>query len=160
MEIINNQDYSDYSINEDGEVKNKHNKLLKAHINDGYKYVKLILKSKEIKSFKVHRLVAYTYLNKPDNFTDNLVVNHIDENRLNNNYKNLECCSSADNTKKYFENKNKTKVIIKKTKKIIAQIDIKTRNILNRFNRYIDACDYLKISKSNANNISYCCKRI
>lgn len=29
----------------------------------------------------------YIYLNKSNNFTDNLVVNHIDENRLNNNYK-------------------------------------------------------------------------
>lgn len=156
--IINNQDYSDYSINEDGEVKNKHNKLLKAHINDGYKHIRLVSKTKEIKNFRIHRLVAYTYLNKPDNFTDNLVVNHIDENRLNNNYKNLEWCSTADNTKKYFENKNKTKIIIKKPKKIIAQVDIKTGNILNRFNRYIDACDYLKISKSNASNISYCSK--
>ena len=87
---------------------------------------------------------------------DNLVVNHIDKNRLNNNYKNLEWCSASDNTKKYFENKKN--IITKKPKKIIAQIDIKTGNILNRFNRYIDACDHLKISKSSANSISYCCK--
>jgi hypothetical protein len=59
-------------------------------------------KTKIHKSMKVHRLVAYTFLPKPDNFTHDLVVNHIDNNRLNNYYKNLEWCTSAENTTKHY----------------------------------------------------------
>lgn len=156
--IINDHDYSNYLINEDGDIKNKYNKLLKQHTNDGYKHIILISKDKHFQTFRIHRLVAYTFLNKPDNFTDKLVVNHIDGNKLNNNYKNLEWCSSADNTKKYFENKNKTNDIIKKSNKLIVQIDINTGIIINKFNSYKEACDFLKLPKSNASNISYCCK--
>ena len=57
---------------------------------------------KERYSFRVHRLVAYTFIKKPEKFNDNYVVNHIDMNKLNNNYKNLEWCTSAENTQKYF----------------------------------------------------------
>ena len=103
---INNVDYSNYFINEDGDIKNIKVKLLKQYINDGYNNIALIginnENKKESHAFKIHRLVAYTFVKKPENFNNNYVVNHIDMNKLNNNCKNLEWCSSAENTQKYF----------------------------------------------------------
>lgn len=46
------------------------------------------------KTHKVHRLVAYAFLN----LKNVQVVNHIDFNRANNNVNNLECCTSKENT--------------------------------------------------------------
>tara|TARA_B110000503_G_scaffold108459_1_gene162207 strand:- start:1490 stop:1990 length:501 start_codon:yes stop_codon:yes gene_type:complete len=43
---------------------------------------------------KVHRLVAETYLPNPHNYA---TVNHIDEDKKNNNVNNLEWMSNADN---------------------------------------------------------------
>jgi hypothetical protein len=40
--IINNINYSNYFINEDGDIKNIKGRLLKQHINDGYNNITLI----------------------------------------------------------------------------------------------------------------------
>ena len=48
------------------------------------------------KSYKtgVHRLVAKAFIPNPNNYRE---VNHIDENKDNNNYKNLEWCNREQN---------------------------------------------------------------
>ena len=51
------------------------------------------------KDHAIHRLVASSFLGK-----SSLTVNHIDGNRLNNNIKNLEWLSIADNIRHGFEN--------------------------------------------------------
>jgi hypothetical protein len=161
LKFMNNINFSNYVINEDGVIMNKKNKILKSHINGGY-YIIILKSDDNIKyNIRIHRLVAYTFIDKPNDFIDTMVVNHIDENKLNNNYKNLEWCTSAENTQKYFKNKMKDKDNQKneaKNKKKFCQIDIKTNNIINKFNRYIDACKYLNLSSSSASSISYCCK--
>jgi len=159
--IINNINYSNYSINEDGDIKTIKGKLRKQHINDGYSCIGLkgvnCENMKEIHSFKVHRLVAYTYINKPENFNDTYVVNHIDENKLNNNIHNLEWCTSAENTQKYFNLRKIKYPIIKKKNKIICKIDIKTNNIIKKYNTFIEASKDIN-TKNNAGSISCCCK--
>jgi hypothetical protein len=57
----------------------------------------------------VHRLVAITFLENTNNYTD---VNHKDENKHNNNINNLEWC-----TRKY--NMNYNKLPLKKYKKVL-----------------------------------------
>jgi hypothetical protein len=91
---------------------------------------------------KVHRLVAYTFLPKPDNITDDLVINHIDNNRLNNYYKNLEWCTSAENTLKYY------------TKRIL-QLDKDTDKVINEYKTFHEA--YEKLGKKYGSAISNCC---
>ena len=60
--IINNINYSKYSINEDGDIKTIKGKLRKQYINDGYSCIMLkgvnCENIKEIHSFKVHKIVT------------------------------------------------------------------------------------------------------
>ena len=86
-------DYTElYKISNNGEIKTlRRNKLLKKKIDkDGYFEVALTDKNGKLKSFRVHRLVAHMFCN---GYIDGYVVNHIDENKQNNNYKNLEWCT-------------------------------------------------------------------
>ena len=60
----------------------------------GYLHVRLYKKG-VYKQFSIHRLVAITYLDNPNNF---LEVNHIDENKKNNRVDNLEWCTYKYNS--------------------------------------------------------------
>lgn len=84
-----------YAITEDGRVwSHKSNKFLAFYDNGhGYLYVGL-RKDNKTKKYKVHRLVAETYLPNPDNLP---IINHKDENKQNNKLDNLEWCSHTYN---------------------------------------------------------------
>ena len=88
---------TDYLITEEGDVySTKYGKLKKRKLqtdNNGYKTIKLWNNGKQ-KNYRVNRLVAETYIPNPDNFPQ---VNHIDEDKTNNNVSNLEWCSSQYN---------------------------------------------------------------
>lgn len=76
-------------------------KQLKPAINkDGYKRVGLC-KNRKNKSFSIHRLVATTFLNKPEYKSE---VNHKDGNKLNNKVDNLEWITHSENVKHAFHN--------------------------------------------------------
>lgn len=55
---------------------------------DGYLEV-CLRKNNKSKYFKIHRLVAFVFIENTDNLPQ---VNHIDENKMNNNINNLEWC--------------------------------------------------------------------
>lgn len=72
-------------------------KLFKPSTNN-YGYYQIVLtKNKKPKTFKVHQLVAITFLNHVPN-GHNIVVNHIDNNSLNNHVDNLELVSQRYNS--------------------------------------------------------------
>lgn len=90
----------DYFVSEDGKVfSKKRGKIIelkpitKGH--DGYEKVRLYDGGKR-KDFFVHRLVAEAFIENSNNLP---IINHIDENKSNNNVRNLEWC-----TKKYNVN--------------------------------------------------------
>lgn len=71
-------------------------RILKQSISTtGYFFLNLSNK-RVIKSYKVHRLIALTFLPLLDTKND---VNHIDGNKLNNNVKNLEWVTRSENSK-------------------------------------------------------------
>ena len=66
--------------------------------SNGYLRVELYNNGKRVHG-RVHRLVAKTFIQNPYNLPE---VNHIDGNKKNNSYTNLEWTTSEDNVKKYF----------------------------------------------------------
>ena|SRR5699024_1885203 len=104
-----------YKINKFGEIKSlerkvkssngyrkKKERILKQTENDrGYKTIYLCKKGK-CKQFSVHRLVATNFIREP---LEKEVVNHIDGNKLNNNFENLEWCYQKDNNQHAIDNK-------------------------------------------------------
>lgn len=85
---------TNYFITEDGRILNKSkNRFLKLYLNNwGYLWTKLGRKNGNGK--QVHRLVAQTYVPNPENKPQ---VNHIDGNKLNNHYSNLEWVTIQEN---------------------------------------------------------------
>ena len=60
-------------------------------------------------NFSVHRLVATYFVPNPNNFP---IINHKDENNLNNRADNLEWCTYSYNTKHAYKNNLKRTIHI------------------------------------------------
>lgn len=84
-----------YAVTEDGQVYGyKRKNFLKPNQDkDGYLYVSLSKDGKP-KTFRIHRLMAETYLPNPNNLPE---VHHIDSNRKNNCVSNLQWVTQEDN---------------------------------------------------------------
>lgn len=91
-----------YQVSNFGRIKslkdkygNYREKILKGSKDkDGYLIVSLYKEGK-MNNFKVHRLVAQTFIDNPNKYP---CVNHKDENPANNNVENLEWCTHKYNT--------------------------------------------------------------
>ena len=85
-----------YLISQNGDVYSLHtNKILKHRIDSGgYHMVNISVDGGPRKNVWVHRMVAETFLENPHNFK---YVNHIDEDKSNNNVSNLEFCDNSYN---------------------------------------------------------------
>ncbi len=84
-------DYPNYEVSNIGNVRNcKFKKLLKLHISNGYYRVTLPKKKK----FMVHRLVATAFITNVNNKPQ---VNHKNDIRIDNNYKNLYWGTQLEN---------------------------------------------------------------
>lgn len=94
-----------YEVSNTGKVKGlfyKKYKILKANTDkDGYRNVFLYKNTKQ-KAYKIHRLVAITFIK---NTTNKEQINHIDFNKSNNNVSNLEWCTPKENMKHYHNKK-------------------------------------------------------
>lgn len=77
-----------YEINEYGDIINiKRNSRISERIHRGYRTVQLMSNSGKSKEYRLHRLVAYMFV---DGYNETLVVNHRDGNKLNCHFSNLE----------------------------------------------------------------------
>lgn len=86
-----------YLINENGDLlsfRRAEPYLMKRHTyKQGYQYYSIQVGKKNMK-FKVHRIVATTFLEPVRGKT---MVNHKDGNRANNHVSNLEWCNNSEN---------------------------------------------------------------
>ena len=73
---------------------NRKPKILKPLINkDGYCEARLCINGK-VKRPLIHRLVAKAFIPNPENKPE---INHLDFNKTNNNYMNIEWCTQKEN---------------------------------------------------------------
>ena len=83
-----------YSIDSHGTIINIHtNRILQPFLVRGYKRIELCKEGIRKKYF-IHRLVASTFIVNPNNKP---FINHIDNDRANNNIANLEWCTAKEN---------------------------------------------------------------
>ena len=122
-----------YQINRLGEVrrilKNGFNVLNGKIDYHGYRRVKLSVNGK-YKDFKVHQLMAITFLNHTPNGMKS-VVDHIDNNKLNNRLDNLQIVTTRENNSKEKNGTSKYTGVswYKSTKKWKAQIGVNGKKI-------------------------------
>lgn len=84
-----------YAVSDDGRVFNLQRGIeMKQHITGGYMYVKLRSNGEYINE-RVHRLVYESFKGR---IIPNLVIDHIDGDRLNNNLTNLRQITTRENT--------------------------------------------------------------
>lgn len=81
-----------------GKTRTYKERILKPGIVNGYQQVKLRDNSNKI--VYVHRLVAETFINNPNNYK---TINHIDGNKQNNCVDNLEWCTQKENVRHALE---------------------------------------------------------
>ena len=102
-----------YQISSLGRVKSlkynntKESKLLHQSLINNY-YSVCLWKQRKGKQYRIHRLVAEAFIPNPLHLPE---VNHIDENKLNNNVDNLEWCSSKYNCNYGARNKKLSKPV-------------------------------------------------
>ena len=107
------KDFPNYEITNDGKVWSKPRKALNSCRNlkgrwlvpslNNWDYLLVGLYNETGKSTKyVHRLVAETYIPNPDNKPE---VNHLDFDKSNNHFSNLEWVSETENSKHYQDSR-------------------------------------------------------
>ena len=140
---INTKDdnkFSNYKINKKGVIINKNNIILNQTINSGYHTILLLNDNGKKKHLFVHKIIGQTFLNNPNNYN---IINHIDENKLNNDIKNLEWCNNRQNTT-HSQGKK------------VNQIDINTNKIIKTFDSINDA--FKELNKNYGANIRLVCE--
>ena len=131
--------YKNYKVSTFGNVRNKKTgRILKAANNGGYFCVGL--SNKITKTFSVHRLVAETFIENPENKAH---VNHKDKNGLNNNLSNLEWATPKENNiHKSLETKQNTNQNL-----TVWRIDSNSEEKLEKYNSIEDASKWILENK-------------
>ncbi len=131
---LDGHEFKNYEISCNGQVKSLiYNKILKPALCHGYERVSLLdTKNKKYYNYYIHQLVANKFVE--GRTQDRNYVNHIDKNKLNNNYSNLEWVTHQENIKHSFAKK-------------VDQIDLLTNQILTTFDSIADASRHVDINR-------------
>ena len=156
--------YEDYEISNLGRVKSLarivttargsrtyEEKILKLSF-DGKRYLNVkIYKNNKSKTIKVHQLVAITFLNHtPDGHK--LIVDHVDNNPLNNELGNLQIITQRKNVSKDTKGSSKYTGVCwdKSRKKWVSHITINGKlKHLGRFKDELEAAEAYQIALNN-----------
>ncbi len=147
-------DYEYYMVSNMGNVKNiKTGRELKPGVNsNGYYKVDLYIANKR-STKQIHRLVATTFVENPDG---KKCVDHMDNNRLNNNVANLRFATIKENNQNASISKTNTSgykgvSFHKKHNKWRAQIQIDGKN--KHLGYFYNIEEAIKVRQLKANEI-------
>jgi NUMOD4 motif/HNH endonuclease len=111
--------------------KTKFGKLLKPRPNNcGYLRIGLY-KDRKVKFFFIHRLVAQHFISNP---LDKKMVNHIDGNKLNNHFINLEWVTLSENVKHAYANNLVKNIHSEKRIKMLKTLQENNKKKVNIYN--------------------------
>jgi len=137
-----------YQVSNTGNVKNVKTGTVLKQSYTSKKYKCCCLRNSGKQTVKVtHRLVAEVFIPNPDRLPQ---VNHIDEDKCNNNVENLEWCTNDYNA----HYGNKIIRCAKSHEKSVIQYDL-NGNIIRSWESIKSAADGLNIC---ASHITECCK--
>ena len=139
--------FENYEVSNLGKVRNiKSGIMLKPWITkDGY-LRHCLYKHNKRKNLLLHRIIATAFIDNPGKKPQ---INHIDENKLNNDLSNLEWCTERENA----IHGTRTKRVAEKLSKKVIQLDLND-NVLNEFESMRQAERETGIPNGN---ISSCC---
>lgn len=120
--------------------------IMKQKLNKGYRMINLTYPNGKQTTFQVHRLVAEHFI---ENIENKPLVNHIDENKENNRYDNLEWVTPKEN----MLHGTVTERISKNKYRRVATVE--NGGVLKEFNSMSEASRYYGIQ---IERISECCK--
>lgn len=148
--------FPDYSVSNLGRVisrRTSKEKFIGSVLPDGY--IRVALSSETAKrQVDVHKLVAETFIPNPKNLPE---VNHIDEDKSNNQVNNLEWCTKSYNinygSRNYLVSEKLTNGIMSRT---VEALDPTSGNIIYRFPSAMEA----QRSGFDQGAISNCCRGV
>jgi hypothetical protein len=130
-----------YYVSNLGRFKNSFGTVTENYKVNENGYIRVFIYNK---TFALHRLIAFTFIENPDNKEQ---VNHIDGNKLNNSVDNLEWVTNKENQIHKFQiglGNNFTR--------FIKQYDLEGK-LIKEFKSIADASRILKIGKSNIHGV-------
>ena len=141
------ESFENYEVSNLGKVRNiKSGRTLKPHLNHNGYLKHHLYKHNKLKELFLHRIIAIAFIDNPE---EKPQVNHIDENKLNNDLSNLEWCTVREN----LIHGTRTKRVAEKLSQKVIQLDLND-NVLNEFESMVQAGQETGVSRSN---ISSCC---
>ena len=129
-----------------GNSNNSKERILKPGITKGDYLQVTLFKEGKRKQYYIHRLVANSFIDNPDNYNE---VNHINEDKTDNRVDNLEWCDRTYNCN--YGSRNERMATIRK--KPIYSVNKTT----NEITYYQSATDAEKITKISNAHICSCC---
>jgi hypothetical protein len=119
--------FENYKITKCGKIwSDKTKKYLKTQINNGYQ---------TFKSKSLHRLIAIVFISNPNNYP---IVDHINENKLDNRICNLQWITQKGNI-------NKCPINTSHSRKVQQ---IKDNKVIKTFDTVTQASEYMNLSRS------------
>lgn len=147
-----------YAISNTGRVYSYYSKRIMATVISKHGYEKVnVYRNGVRKTINVHRLVALTHIPNDSNLE---CINHIDENKLNNNVKNLEWCTFKENSNHGTIKERKSESIrtsklylssIKNKRKPVVAVSVSNGEVI-----YYDSAASARVDGFDSSTITKC----